>query len=331
MTTEINIDEIIKSSLFNDVDLIQPTPLITISGKTILTEGNFITLSGLPKSRKTTFMQYFIGAGITNKEQIQIATNLLKNDKIVVIDTEQSIYDFAKQNKFLKKIIGKNKLPNNIQSYLFRQYEPDVIMAAIEKICETEKPKLIFIDNLTELAINPNDIAEAKKIIMYLKKITQKYNIGIVCLLHLSKSNSFTLGNLGSYADRGAQSVLKVSIHKESDVSTLEPTMMRSDAHFDPISIYYDKEENMYKQTDVSPEASDKKKKFSMDNFTDAEIKSRVEIVFEMQTEYTYSPLIEALKKIFGVGNSLTKQTIIPYLIFKKIIIQKEGNYTINN
>lgn len=330
MTTE-NIDEIIKSSLFDDVNIIQPTPLITIDGKTILTEGNFITLSGLPKSRKTTFMQFFIASGLTNKDQISISTNLLKNDKIILIDTEQSIYDFSKQNKFLKKIIGKNKLPNNIQSYLFRQYEPDVIMAAIEKICETEKPKLIFIDNLTELAINPNDIAEAKKIIMYLKKITQKYNIGIVCLLHLAKSNNFTLGNLGSYADRGSQSVLKVTLDKDSNISTLEPIMMRSDAHFDPISITFDVDLKMYVQTDIGSGSSEKKKKFSMDNYTMEDILSRVKIVFEMQENYTYAPLIEALKKIFGVGNSLTKQTIIPYLIYKKIIKQKEGNYTFNN
>ena len=321
------IEQVISTSLFIDGDIKQPQPLITIDGKTILTENNFITISGLPKSRKTTFMQFFIASALTGKDHIKIATNVPKGSKIILIDTEQSIYDFAKQNKFLKKTIEKNKLPDQIKAYLFRQYEPEVILQAIEKIAEVEKPKIIFIDNLTELAINPNDMVEAKKIIMYLKKITSKYNIGVVCLLHLNKSNSFTLGNLGSYADRAAQSVLKVSIDKESDTSTLECTMLRSDAHFEPISIKYDPDQNKYELTD-NPAEPAPKKKFSMDNYTDKEISTRVGIIFEHQDSYTYAPLVSALTKIFGIGQTITKQTIIPYLIYKKILNSKEGVYT---
>lgn len=321
------IDEIINTSLFIDGDINYPDPLITIDGKTILTENNFITISGLPKSRKTTFMQFFIASALTNSTIIKINTNLPKGSKIILIDTEQSIFDFHKQNMFLKRMLQKNKLPEQIKSYLFRQYEPDTILQAIEKIAETEKPKIIFIDNLTELSINPNDIAEAKKVIHFLKRITQKYNCGIVCLLHLSKSNSFTLGNLGSYADRGAQSVLKVSIDKDTQTSTIECTMLRSDAHFDPISIQYNEDTKKYDMANP-PGEPETKRKFSMDNFTIDEMTARVSIIYDQQTEYTYAPLVTALGGIFGKGQTITKQTIIPYLIFKKILITKEGIYT---
>jgi hypothetical protein len=328
MTQTLTTEEIVKKSIFVDEEREQPSPLITIANKVILTENNFITISGLPKSRKTSFMQFFIASAITGKTEVQIKTNINKGDKIVLIDTEQSIHDFSKQNKFLKRIIEKQKLPNFFSAYLFREYEPETILQAIELICEQQKPKLIFIDNLTELAINPNDIAEAKKIIQFLKRITTKYNLGIICLLHLSKSNSFTLGNLGSYADRGAQSVLKVSLDKESDTSTLDCLMLRSDAHFDPITIGYNEEQKRYTETEHRPEEKEKHKKFSMDNFTEEEIKTRVQIIFEMREEYDYSPLITELQKIFGVGQTIAKQKILPYLVYSKIIIAEQGIYT---
>jgi hypothetical protein len=323
------IKEIIVKSIFIDSDLQQPPPVLTIQGKTILTSSNFITISGLPKSRKTTFMQFFIAAALNNKSYFGIKADLSKDDKIVLIDTEQSIFDFHKQNKFLKKALGKNTLPKNFSAYLFREFEPDIIIESIETIIQEQQPKIIFIDNLTELAINPNDIAEAKKIIQFLKRTTAKYNCCIVCLLHLSKSSNNTLGNLGSYADRAAQSILKVVLDKETDTSTLECSMLRSDAHFNPIAIKYDTEQNCYVESEILIEEK-KSTKFTMDNFTDKEIKTRLQILFEMQENYVYGALVENLKKIFGVGDTKVKQVVLPYLISRKFILNSNHTYIIN-
>lgn len=327
MKNKKDIETIIDQTRFIDQDLQQPAPLITIDEKTILTEGNFLTISGLPKSRKTSFMQFFIGSAIIGKPIHNIFTRIKKDDKIVLIDTEQGLYDFSRQNKHLKKLIKSNKLPGSFSAYLFREYDPDIILNSIYLIAELQQPRIIFIDNLTELAINPNDIAEAKKIIQFLKKITAKFNLGIVCLLHLSKSNNFTLGNLGSYADRAAQSVLKVSIDKDTDTSTLEAIMLRSDKHFNPISISYNDDKGIYESIEYKPPETAKKIKFSMDLFSKKDIESRLQILFEMQAEYTYSPLVESLKKLFGVGDTKVKQIVIPYLVTKKYIKIKDGIY----
>lgn len=327
MKDKNKISEIIDLTRFVDRDIKQPTPLITIDGKVILTEGNFITISGLPKSRKTTFQQFFIASAILSKPLHTISATIGKKDKIVLIDTEQGIYDFSKQNKYLKKLIKSPSLPASFSAYLFREYDPDVILNSIYLIAEKEQPKIIFIDNLTELAINPNDIAEAKKIIQFLKMITAKFNVGIVCLLHLSKSNNFTLGNLGSYADRAAQSVLKVTLDRETDTSTLEALMLRSDKHFNPITIAYNEDLGYYESVEYKPPEQVKKAKFSMEQFTPADLKSRVQILFEMQTEYTYSPLVENLKKIFGIGETKVKQVVIPYLVGSKYIRVKDSIY----
>lgn len=330
MKNKKTLEQIISETKYKDIDLPLPPPIILIDDKCILTDSNYITISGLPKSRKTTFMQMFIASALTDSTFHTIKVKLDKKDKICLIDTEQSVYDFQRQNKFLKQMIRKNKLPNNFSAYLFREYEPETILKAIVEICEKEKPKLFFLDNLTELVINPNDLIEAKAVTQFLKRITAKYNCSIVCLLHLNKSNGFTLGNLGSYADRGAQSVLKVSVDKETDISTLECTMLRSDAHFEPISISFDPTTNTYTQTSHPTQAAaEKKKKFSMSNYTKNEIVERINIIYQNTNTYTYTPLVEELRKIFGVGNNSIKQVIIPYLIGNKFLYSNAGIYTI--
>jgi len=326
-----NIDQIISDSIFLDTEIAQPIPLITIQGKIILNENSFITLSGLPKSRKTTIQQFMIASCITGQNFLGIQANLSKTDKFILIDTEQSNYDFYRQNKFLKKLIKKNKNPANFSAYLFREFDPEVTLQAIYQIVETQKPKILFIDNLTELCNDPNNIVEAKKVIQLLKKMTAKFNMGIVCLLHLGKSNNFTLGNLGSYSDRASQSVLKVTIDKETDITTLDCVMLRSDAHFNPISIQFNKETGIYEECDpVAPATAKKSKAFSMDQFSPQELKDRINILFEMQDSYVYGSLVENLKKLFGVGDTKIKQVVIPYITHKKLIAIKNKTYIKN-
>ena len=325
------IEQIIKDSIFLDTEIAQPTALITIQGKIILNENSFITLSGLPKSRKTTIQQFILASCITGQSYYGIKANLEKTDKFILIDTEQSNYDFYRQNKFLKKLIKKNKMPENFSAYLFREYDPEVTLQAIYQIVEIEKPRILFIDNLTELCNDPNNIIEAKKVIQLLKKMSAKFNLGIVCLLHLGKSNNFTLGNLGSYADRAAQSVLRVTIEKETDITTLECSMLRSDAHFMPISIMFDKSSGSYVEVDQPPDKEIKKSKaFSMSEFTELELRSRIDILFDMQAIYTYGALVENLKKVFGVGDTKIKQVVIPYITHKKLIKIENKTYLKN-
>lgn len=323
----IDINEIIKAAQFNDVDLDYPDPVITIQGKTICTKGNFITINGLPKSRKTTFMQFLIYSAITGRSCFDINVNIKPTDKIVLIDTEQSIYDFAKQNKYLKRMLAVNNMPVNFSAYLFRQFDPEVILNAIYLIVTEQKPKILFIDNLTELVLNPNDIPESKKVIQLLKKLTAEFDLCIVCLLHLGKTNLNTLGNLGSLADRAAQSVLKVTADKDAGTSVLEAAMLRSAAHFEPITIYYNTDTNFYEQTETNKQSSTGRKKFILQELTDADHKNRLGAIFAQTSELIYSEIIEEIKRIYGVGTNIAKQQILPYLTGNGYLISNKGIY----
>jgi len=316
-----------------DDNLKDPEILIKINDKIVLTENSFITISGLPKSRKTTFMQMFLNSAIANKTVFGINMQIKQTDKIVIVDTEQSAYNFTKQQRFLKNMLNVGKMPKRVSAFLFRRYEPEVVMQSIEYLLEKIKPRILFIDNLTDLVYNPNDPIESKKVVNFLKKITDQYNIGIVTLLHLNKSNNFTTGHLGAMADRAAESVIRVELDKDTQISTLSVSMMRSDSHFEPISISFNNETKLYDQCETPNKEdaykSERPKKFSMAEFTDTDLKSRIEITFEHQKEFTYKALVSAFKTTFGRGDTIIKQTVIPYLIFKKLIRTKDGIYKI--
>ena len=324
----MNVNEIINECRWIDKDYGIVQPVITIQGKTIATEGNFITLNGLPKSRKTTFLQFFIYSALTGHEIFGIKTHLNSTDKICIIDTEQTIHDFQRQTNNLKKIIGVKSLPVNFSAYLFRKYEPNVILESIVNILETEKPKIICIDNLTELVINPNDMNEAKNVIQFLKKITAQYNIVVICLLHLGKGNLQTLGNLGSMADRGAQSVLRVVYEQETGGSILEPIFLRSDSHFNPIQIMFDTDSKTFYSTE--PQTKKSSKKFILNELSEADHINRLNVVFLNSTEVSYSELVEYIKQLYGVGTNIAKQQIIPYLTGNKYLIANKGIYKLN-
>jgi len=326
-----DLSNIIIECEFQDIEIATPKPVITISQKVIATPQNFICLNGLPKSYKTTFALHFIAAAITKKPIFEIEVNVKDNEKIVLIDTESGVFEFSKQMKLLKKTIQKNKLPTNFSAYLFRKYEPDVIIAAIEQIILNDKPAIMFIDNLTELVLNPNDMIESKKVIQFLKRITAEHNVVIVCLLHLGKSNpNNSLGNLGSYAARGCQSELKVSYDKETNLTTLEAVLMRSDLYFNPIQIFYDIESKNFVQNLDIKQAKKSTRKFVLMDITKEEHINRLNVVFyNGAKKFEYAELVEEIKKIYGIGNNIAKQQVIPYLRGNKFIFtdEKQLNY----
>lgn len=325
----MTINDVLSDAFYIDIEYPQQTPIIQIQGKTVATEQNFINICGLPKSYKTTFMFKFIESALSNKEIFDIKVNVLPTDKIIVIDTEQGKTEYYRQIKNLKKSLKVNNLPLNFQSYLFRKYEPDVIIQSIYSLVEIERPKILFIDNLTELVFNPNDMVESKKVIQFLKTLTATFNLVIVCLLHLGKQNLMSLGSLGSYADRGCQSSLKVIHDKDNNCTTLESVLMRSDLYFNSISIRYDADIKDFVQLGEQPKKENKRKFILMD-LTNEDHNNRIRIIFLKNDAIIYSELVEVIKSIYGVGTNIAKQQIIPYLIGNEFLLTNKGIYTKN-
>ena len=129
--------------------------------------------------------------------------------------------------------------------------------------------------------------------------------------------------------DRMAQTVLKVTLDKETGYSTMEANLMRSDSFFNPITIGYNENLKNYEQID-NFDYNKKPKKFNMVDFSDKDHFNRLSSIFDNINEIGYAELIEELKRIYGVGTNISKQQILPYLRTNRLIKQnKTLNYTL--
>jgi hypothetical protein len=242
------IDPVIPEAINIDnylVDLNKPVTqevIFKIENKIILTYGSLMILTGKPKARKTTFLHAFIASAITYQNIWSITTSL-KPDKnlVVLLDTEQSMYDLHQSLGRLENTIN-TKLSSliNFKAYSARSLNVDEIINLITRICEINKNiGLICIDGLLDLVYDINDVREAKAAIHFLKNLSDTYQVGIVGILHQNKGTNFSLGHLGSFASRHAQSELSIE-KNDSGTSTLSSTFLRSADDIKPIEIEYD-------------------------------------------------------------------------------------------
>lgn len=321
-----HIKQIIRNAHFIESEVQELRPLIHIQESVIASEGGIVSIGGLPKSRKSTFMFGLIAAILTGTEVYGFTA---EPGNILLIDTEQTGYDFKKHLQGLKALIGKDKIPKHLQSLLFRQYDLSEVLEAIPVAVAHMKPKYLILDSVTDLVFNVNDFEESKKFVQFLKKISAEHNVTIITLVHLSKTNNFTLGALGAYLDRVSQSTLIVKKDKDTGDSTLEPLYLRSADNFNPVTITYNKELNKYEVTESSDTTGSRKNaKFNMGLYSHEWHSNACDIMFEHEKEITYAALVARVQSIYGIGQTYAKSIAIPYLIFNKFLQNRGGNYT---
>lgn len=213
--------------------------VFTIGSKNTGSLSNFITLSGLPKAGKSTFISAIVASAFVSYDIFSMKIHLPKDrKKVCYFDTESSDYDFYRQINKIKGFADLIAMPDNFNAYQVREDSSGTIRKMIEEYL-TNNPdcSIIIIDGLLDLIVNMNDEREASLVTKWLKKITKVYNVLLITVLHQSKSNLSTTGHIGSASDRFAQSTLDIVKEKEKNCYVLSSRFMRSDADFEPITL----------------------------------------------------------------------------------------------
>jgi len=238
---------LLKSRLFDFTQLPPPqNKIFTINDNLILSRGNFMLLTGLPKVGKSLITSIIIASALSNNEYFKLKVNRpLDKNIIALFDTEMGYNDLYNSiNNSFNIIINEtgislNKIYYNLKSFLnvfsMREDDPSPILEMIEIYLENNKKTgLIIIDGLLDCVYNYNDEKEAKLLINFLKRITKKFDIGIICIIHTGKTTGSTIGHVGAFADRYCQSNLEII--KENNTVVLKPKFLRSSRDFDPIA-----------------------------------------------------------------------------------------------
>ncbi len=306
--------------------------LFIIESKNIGAVQNFVTITGMQKSGKTTFLSAMVAAALTNNEQLGMRLRLpeLKR-RVSYWDTEQGDYDFFKTMDKIRAFCGTDKVPQNLDAYNLREDEPQDIMWMIKKYLELHKDcGIIVIDGILDLIESFNDEAESKRLVNTLKKITKESGVLAILTLHKGKTTNNTLGHLGSMADRAAQSVLFVEKNKERNTFILKADYLRSADDFTPIEIYFNNGAHRWEQTDYNPDADKpaNKKRQTKPNEIDREAhRNNVYKIFTFSDPQKYSELVQNINELYAVGTNWAKDCV-RHLMHEGLIYKTSDGYT---
>jgi hypothetical protein len=296
--------------------------ILTIQGKTILTLGSFLVLTGKPKARKTTFLHAIIETLITGNEKFTIQGELNNKNKIALVDTEQSIFDlYQSLNRLATGLNCKLKEVPNLDVYTARAGDVNLIKKLITTICEkTENLGVICIDGLIDLVDDINDVRQAKEAINFIKSIADKFNVSIIGILHQNKGTNFSLGHLGSFASRFAQSELSIE-KNESGTSTMRSVFLRSAGDIQDIEIEYNEIKGVYQLANLQDTAIN-----ALNLNYDYSILIQI---FGRNPNFgvTYTQLIELFVSHFQATKYEAKNKILPYCFDNNFIEKKDKFY----
>jgi hypothetical protein len=326
-TSEQNPNTNIDNYLFNpNENLPEENVLVSIQGKRLLSCKNVMVISGKPKSRKSVIAHSVIGAAISNKSVLGIECNLKPNENICLIDTEQSAHDLKRSLDRMQHLIEVDYLPETFKCYTVRSLNPYSIQNAILQIVQNANNRLIIVDGALDLINNMNDIIEVKQVIEFIKKILVEYNVGLIFIIHLAKSTSFTIGHFGSYFDRFSQSVIEVS-KLENGNSEIKSQMMRSDADFKPYEFYWNFNINNY-SIDWLESIEVTAQKIS--DYTTEQHTLKIKKCFSTEKYLTYKVFLKLLSKEYQKSEYFSKQLVIHFYELHLIQQNENGKIEIN-
>lgn len=251
---QVNYLDLLYNRVFNgNTDIPQDRVYFHIENNVIGTSGNFVSLTGLPKTCKTTFLTAIIASGIIGKPIFNFQLKLypeIRKTKIGWFDTEQGAYDFSRSINRIKYFTGcDNQIYDNLDCFLVNSDSAKDIISMVEAyLISQPRCAILIIDGILDLIENFNDETQSKLLTRRLKKLAKDYNILIITVLHLGKKDLTSIGHIGSASDRYAQSTLMIEKTKNNSY-VCSGKYLRSAAGFTPIEIYFNQNTGNFTQS----------------------------------------------------------------------------------
>jgi hypothetical protein len=173
--------------------------------------GNLVVIAGGQKSRKSTVGNAIMAAGLSNNGVINFTLDL-QGKKVLSFDTEQPFERFQKSQHRLFKIAQKTGNLSNYNAYALRGFSKIDRLAAIEKqILETDNLGVVLLDGIVDLINDYNDLKESSTLVERLMQWTDKKQILLIVVLHLTKTSAQLRGHLGTELQNKADAVIETS------------------------------------------------------------------------------------------------------------------------
>jgi hypothetical protein len=198
--------------------------------KRIFSLGNFSSIIGKAKSRKTFLVILFTAAMMRTKDDGGKIFGEMPPEKklILYFDTEQGEYDSYVAIKRIQKLAHGDM---NLRAFNLRPYDPMERCQIIEyafKLWGNEVGYCV-IDGVADLATGINEEDEATRVVTMLLRLTKEYNCHISTVIHQNKNDYNATGHLGSSVTKKSEIIIEVAkIQGDSSRSDVKCSMSRS-------------------------------------------------------------------------------------------------------
>lgn len=197
--------------------------------------GEMIAFYGPPKSRKTTAMYGLAAAAFSDNIDYTLGFRINDftpgEDTMLFLDTEQSLERTYMRQRVFYDMIGckamsleesEAKLAEmGYHCYNVRPFTPDQRVDQIKYLMDEIKPKLIFIDQIGDLAYGYNDSTSALDLMTEIDFLLEKHKSVLVTDIHTNRGGKESLGTLGSYLDKKVVNAMILSFDEESSITTV--------------------------------------------------------------------------------------------------------------
>ncbi len=186
--------------------------LIRIDGAEMCSPGNHSMVTGQKKSRKSLFIVHAIDLFFQQNPGAAAS-------EAGIFDTEQGKTHVWKYFDRIKRATGKEITMFRLRGMGYKERR-EFIEHTITYW--PHKMKLIVIDGIRDLVSNINDPDECTELIEWLERLILKFDVHVINILHLNKTDGNARGHLGSELQNKAEASIKITYDKETDLSTVE-------------------------------------------------------------------------------------------------------------
>jgi hypothetical protein len=274
---------------------------------------------GKAKSRKTFFVTIMLAAWVRNGLVLNKVQGSLPPDQRMLLhfDTEQGGFHVQRAAQRVLRLAGK-KQSGNYQAFGLRRFDPDTRLALIEHaIYNTPGLGVVVIDGIRDLAaLGINDEQGATELTSRLLRWTEEKQIHVVVVLHQNKNDGNARGHLGTELVNKAETVLSVTKDaKAREMSTVEALFTRD---IDPEPFGFEIAPDGLPQLTQAraPMKANKpnSKEYRPADYADSFHLGRLKMVFAQKGMLGYTEFCKGLKEVYGVGDNIVKQRLVPYM-----------------
>lgn len=163
---------------------------------------------GQQKSGKSLITSAIVASGLAHGWHI-LNFNLNIEGRVVFFDTEQSDFFFQMTQKRIHRLARINGNCSRYDAYWLRPYTWKERVNVINEILRDKEIALIVIDGIKDLCKNFNDETAATETIQQVMKWSSDTGALILNILHLTKSERFVRGHLGTELQNKADFIIE--------------------------------------------------------------------------------------------------------------------------